>query len=874
MKTKLTLLFILISHFIFAQLTISGIVKNEKGEPISGANITLSPGNSDETLTYFITKSDGKYLLKIDNSLHETYEIRVRAMNYAFVSELINESSSNFDFTLHEKAIELKEVKLKESPIRKKGDTIAYDVSNFKDIQDRSIADVIKKMPGIEIESSGRILYQGEPINKYYIEGMDLLGGKYALANENLSADAVSKVQILENHQPIKILDSLVYSPKAALNIKLKNKITYSGKAEIGLGVSPFIYQANVTPMLFTKQQQMLGSYQSNNRGKDVSQQLSTLSLEDLLNDNEKFSSSSWLNIASIETPNFASERWLDNNVNLGTWNHLFKLKKELDLRLNISYLNDYQKRFGETTTQYFLPTGNIFLNERKRNYLQSENLDIKTTLLRNSSKNYLENILEFKGDWNSSRGDLFRNDQFIQQSLSKPNREISNQFKIIKSIGKQLITFRSILAFKDYTENLSISPGVFESLINQGNIYKNAFQNIRFKRFVSNNYAEFTKGLKSFTLESKIGVKYINHTLESDLMADNQPKESPFINDTRWATLNPYVENKFSYRKNNFSTSFGLPFQWYYLENTSLNTKNSYQRFYVEPKVNLSVDFSNFWKFSTNHSFSNDLGNLTRLHDGYILYKYNSIQQNNGQFNEVKKWNSSIRFEYKNPIKARFANFGYNYMWNENNLLYSYKYNSDASTVLEVLNKKNHQQTHSFNTKISQYFSKIKTTISLSSAYNFSFFDQQINNELVKVNNTSIVSNFKASLRVLSWSTLEYDYNIMNYKNKLSGSSSRSLTNQIHQVVVHFFPAKQHYIKLNFDFYVNDDRKLNPNTTFGDLMYRYSLVKRKIDFELSAYNLFNEKYFSQNSFSSNYESRFVYQLRPTQLMVTTRFNF
>ncbi|MBQ0147039.1 MAG: carboxypeptidase regulatory-like domain-containing protein [Flavobacteriaceae bacterium] len=273
MKPQLTLLFFILAHVIFAQLKISGTIINEKGEPVAGASVILSPNEEDKTLVYSITKSDGKFSLEIKETVYDMYEVKVRAMNYAFTSELVNESTSDFNFTLQEKAIELKEVNIKQPAIRKKGDTIAYDVTNFKDIQDRTIADVIKKMPGIEIESSGRILYQGEPINKYYIEGMDLLGGKYALANENLSADAVDKVQILENHQPIKMLDSLVVSSKAALNIKLKNKITYSGKAEIGLGVSPVLYQANVTPMLFTKKQQMIGSYQANNRGEDVTKQ-------------------------------------------------------------------------------------------------------------------------------------------------------------------------------------------------------------------------------------------------------------------------------------------------------------------------------------------------------------------------------------------------------------------------------------------------------------------------------------------------------------------------------------------------------------------------------------------------------------------------
>ena len=541
MKSQLTLLLFLITNILFAQLTISGVIKNEEGKPISGANVTISDSTSDETLAYFITKSDGKYTLKIDNSSHELYELKVRAMNYAFISDLVSESSSNYDFILQEKAIELKEVKLKESPIRKKGDTISYDITNFKDIKDRSIADVIKKIPGIEIESSGRILYQGEPINKYYIEGMDLLGGKYSLANENLSADAVDKVQILENHQPIKILDSLVYSSKAALNIKLKSKVTYSGKAEVGIGASPLLYQANITPMLFTKKQQMIGSYQGNNRGNDISRQLKTLSLEDLLNESEKFSNENWLSIANVETPNFDSERWLDNTINIGALNHLLKLKKELDLRINLSYHNDFQKRFGETNTQYFLPSGDLFLNEIKQNHLQIESLNLKATLSQNSSKNYLENVIEFKGDWNSSKGNINQNNNSISQHLTQPNRQFTNQFTTIRKIGKQLITFKSNISYKNYSENLNISPGVFIDFINNGNNYQNAFQKIHFDKFTTNNFAEFSKGLKAFTLQSKIVIKYTNHTMESNLLVDDETVSSTFINNTRWSTFNPF---------------------------------------------------------------------------------------------------------------------------------------------------------------------------------------------------------------------------------------------------------------------------------------------------------------------------------------------
>lgn len=874
MKPQLFLLLLLLANILFAQITISGTVKNEKGQPIAGANVILSPSDADITLAYFITKADGKFTLTLKETSHELYEVKVRALNYAFTSDLVNESTSDLDFTLQEKAIELKEVQLKQPAIRKKGDTIAYDVTNFKDIQDRTIADVIKKMPGIEIESSGRILYQGEPINKYYIEGMDLLGGKYALANENLSADAVDKVQILENHQPIKMLDSLVVSSKAALNIKLKNKITYSGKAEIGMGVSPLLYQANITPMLFKKKQQMIGSYQANNRGEDVTKQLQVLSFEDLMNNTERFSNEGWLSVSGVQTPSFNEKRWLDNAVQLGTWNHLFKLNKELDLRFNLSYTNDYQNRIGQSSTQYFLPTGNLLLNEQKRNHLQSEDFSAKATLLRNSSDNYLQNEIEFKGAWNRSHGYLRRDDELIDQILQKPNQEFANQFKIIKKVGKQLVTFRSVVSYKDYQEELSVSPGVFNGMINENQNYQNAFQRVDFSKFSTNNFVEFTKGIKAISVHSKIGFGYLNQETESNLFADNFSAGANFINDVTWSKFNYYWDNRFEYKKGKFRTTLSLPVEMNHLQMKSLRKKDELNRLFVNPNLFVSYKLSNYWELRSSHGFKQSFGSLSAIHDNYMLYNYNSIQQRDGKLNERDAWNSSLRAEYKNPIKARFFNVGYSYAWTENSLMNNYVYNSDASTILQVVEQINHQISHSFNAKFSQYFSKIKSNFEVGINQQWTKNDQYLNNDFLEVDNeiTSVTAGLK--YRKLSWLTFEYQYSWLNYVSKMENNPTRKLMNQEHQFGLHIFPANLHYIKFNVDAYINDDSRLNPNSVFGDLMYRYTLKKKKIDFELTAFNLFNEKVFAQNSLSSYYEMRYQYKLRPTQIMLTTRFTF
>ena len=79
-------------------------------------------------------------------------------------------------------------------------------------------------MPGIDVKDNGSIEYQGLAINKFYIEGNDLLGGKYGVATNGISANDIGMVEVLENHQPMQVLSGIGLSDQAAINLKLKNK--------------------------------------------------------------------------------------------------------------------------------------------------------------------------------------------------------------------------------------------------------------------------------------------------------------------------------------------------------------------------------------------------------------------------------------------------------------------------------------------------------------------------------------------------------------------------------------------------------------------------------------------------------------------------
>lgn len=313
MKGTILLILLLIPGLFFSQSMINGTLFSQSGEPVSNASVTITNPKTGQIIAYGFSNNVGEFTISFTFNT-EKLRMAVRSMGYEETILEIDNQSQTQNFILKEQQFELEEVMVKIPPIIRRGDTINYAVSAFSNTEDRSIADVLKRMPGIEVLKNGTILYMGTPINKFYIEGMDLLEGKYSLANNNLPHQEVLKVQILENHQPIKILDSLEFSDKAALNLQLKNKNTFTGQAKAGAGLSPLLWDANLTPMLFSPNQQMLVSYQTNNSGRDNSLQIKNLTPNDYADssnpNSEKFD---WLHIQHLTQPRLPERYWLDN---------------------------------------------------------------------------------------------------------------------------------------------------------------------------------------------------------------------------------------------------------------------------------------------------------------------------------------------------------------------------------------------------------------------------------------------------------------------------------------------------------------------------------------------------------------------------------
>lgn len=872
---KILWIIILFSNCVFSQIVIKGKIEDKNGNTISKANILIYKKATENIITYNISDNNGNYSISFPSS-YEEVDIQVRCMGYETITETIENKSVTKNFTLIEKVFDLKEIIVKTSPIRQKGDTIKYFVNSFSKEQDRSIGDVLKRMPGIEVLSDGKILYQGRPINKYYIEGLDLLEGKYNLANENLPFKEVTQVQILENHQPIKALDSLKFSDQAALNIKLKNAYTFTGQARLGSGFSPFLWDTNITPMLFTKKTQMLATYQSNNTGDNVASQLKKLTIEDLLNQFENNSEKTdWLSIQQLANPNFSEKRWLDNNIHLISGNYLQKLNNNYELRVNLSYLNDYQQQKGFTNTEFITPVNTITILEEKYNQSFYNSLQTNITLQKNADKNYFKNSLEFQGFWDNQNGNIVLNNEQINQQLNNEFFRISNNLKNIFPLGKQMITLNSNVSLNKTPQTLNVNPGQFENILNNNLPYDEVTQQIDLNTFYTNNSISFTKAIKRFSIEPKVGFQIENQQLNSEILtSENFNLGNEFSNNLDWFRSKFYLNITTQYKKDKWRFELTTPINHYtfQIKDNPLQSSENLNQVTFEPRLSAIFDINSFWKINSSINFSNQFGTINQIHYAYILQNYRNLQRINAPIPQNLNHNLSFGIAYRNPIKTVFWNVMYMNSKSVNNLLYQTQVSTNGATELKAIEQDNNRNNHNISTRASKYFSKIKSNITLNATFNLQGFQQLLNNNLTDIKNQSLVVGNKIDTDITDKMNVEYQANWTFSKNKTQNQDNPTVTQQSHILNLNIYPAKNQYFAVKSEYINNNLFTERTENLFTDLIYRYTISKKKIDLEFQLSNLFNTTNYRTINISDFSYVETNFNLRPRQVLFKIRF--
>ena len=239
------LVFFLVSGFCQSpgKITIKGFLKDTLNESIPFATVMLL-NPKDSTLQNFTTTSD-KGEFRFTGIKNSSYLLKISHMTYMPFQKNIDFSrTETVDIgTLYMKPISttLMEVVIKaaKAPLFIKGDTVEYDATTFKVPPGSTVEDLLRRLPGIDVDADGNISTQGKDVKRLYVDGKTFFGDDPKSATKNLGADVVSKVQVFdEKSEQTKLTGIDDGSKEKAMNLELKDEFKNGkfGKVSIAAG--------------------------------------------------------------------------------------------------------------------------------------------------------------------------------------------------------------------------------------------------------------------------------------------------------------------------------------------------------------------------------------------------------------------------------------------------------------------------------------------------------------------------------------------------------------------------------------------------------------------------------------------------------------
>jgi len=768
------------------------------------------------------------------------------------------------DFTLTEAPNQLQEVVVKNSRpvLYTNGDTLSYTVSVFASPQDRTIGDVIKKLPGITVDANGTIRYNNKPISALYIGGDNLLDDKYSIAANSIPQGAVSQVQVIQNNQPIKVLQNKVLSDDIALNLEIKKgaKLHLMGQESIGAGL-PGNYDVNLNAMMFKDSYKAINYLAGNNIGYDVQQDLVSHNLTDYNQRIDHALPASLLSVGAVNTPQLAENRYLFNQSGVLNLNNLINLKNKLQLRVNAYYVHDKQRQDYSQQTTVFLPGDTVKYSEVQHNRSIPSILHAQFVLNSNRDKYYLNDVLQVDKKNISSYSGLITDSSAVGQVLKDNTLNFSNEFNLIQTLkSNRIVQAWSYISHSAEPEQLAISPGYNAALFNNNEPYAQLIQNVNIPGWYTNNYFSFRIPSNFITQSYKTGFSVQSQTLVSGLnVVQNNNRSGPgpdsVLNHVDWTKKKLYAEAAYDLPgkilKANLSLPLGLQ-QTDYADNSYALNK-SLIRLYFNPQLKAKYQVGAEHYLNLMYSYRNEMGTIENVYPGYILANYRTLYANSGALTQQQIQQVGGGFNYRRALVLFF--------WSINALYTHTRANNISSGIITnniqkgiVLPYANSTGSWSVSGSISKYAFALRTTFSASIQWQSNHSVQIQNNALLPFNTSTETYHLNADTKLSKAVNFSYKATLTQTSSRSPAEAAAYRVGQwVQQASVNYDPLNYLQFKLSGEHYFTYQQgSPNLKVFFADASVKCRAIKWKTDFELSAVNFLNVKTYSALYLSAN----------------------
>ncbi len=860
-----------------AQVRITGTVKTEAGEPVFNASVVLMRLSDSMTVAYTFTNDKGFYEV-FNKSDEKRLMLTIYGFNVRRTSKIIDNQEQNMDFTVVEEAIQLREVSVKSGKMWGNNDTVNYLVDAFRDTTDVVIADVLKKMPGIEVKDDGKVEYKGKPISKFYIENMDMLQGRYNLATTSISAGDVATVQVMENHQSVRALKDIRFSDDVAMNLKLKAeaKGTFALMADLGAGwADSLLYEGSLTGMYFEKRQQYLATLKANNAGTR-------------LVDEENITVFPLASMLKPSAPGIAASRHTLNRSEGFSFSTLQKLKNEAELSLTLLGGSDRNRKRSYAHTVYFLPdTDSLSLKESLHSEETAKGWEAAVTYELNRDLDFLKINMTATGQerWGQSGID---NASFVLQEeesrtlCAKTDLHWVRRSRRDKDRG---IEVNSRNKYGQLPYVLNVTPGVFPALLHEGKPYPNTRQDVCFSAFQSENFLRFLTNVvwKRIRIMPHFGFSTEEQALDtrlSGLAADSTAftlDGKAFGNKLRWHKYQVSGGAFVVYDRRRVYCSLYLPLQLRYLRLEDLasltqgpGTDGKF-KLLIQPSFGLNYKFSHQWEIKGKIGSYSTTPSLQTLYSGYILKNYRTLARYESPISDTWGGNASLSLAYKNVMKYQFGDLSvsYNRYWNK--VMYVQHFEGNM-LVINAIEKESSGDYLSFSAYVGKGFDWKRLNINVKCACGLGRNPQLIDDKLVIYDNRGWNANLTTTIALTDKLFLSNKCSWGHIRFALAGQAKPQapIVSLIDQANFSYVLPFGLSLGASVEFYhtLSEGKTHQFILLDGTMGYTFGKVRLSLDLN----NILDTKNFVYSYFSGNYSYYSAYLIRPRSLMLTAKF--
>jgi hypothetical protein len=904
---KSLLLFLLISSVSFSQIVkFEGVVQDVGKTPLEMANVMAVNTATKAMDSYAITNDKGKYLLNLKPN--SSYSIKVSYLGMQTKELFISTSTLNMNqnITLESGGIELEGVEIvREMPVSIKGDTIVYNADSFKSGTERKLEDVLKKLPGVEVNADGEIEVEGKKVTKLMVEGKDFFDGDTKLGVKNIPADAIDKIQVLRNFNDVSALKGLENGDEnIGMNIKLKSgkKNFWFGDINAGGGKENQNTRYIANPKLFYYSPKYSVNFIANynNIGE----------LPFTVQDYFKFTGG-FRNMMRKGGTNFnlssndlgisllRNNRAKEIETKFGATNFSYNVTKAWSLSgfaIVSSTLTDLETVSQNNRTDQISTLGTVNTTQKTKEAASQ----ISSLGLFKLSSSYKPNAnLQFDYD------------VLLKNSKQDENNSLFTQsFATATNGTPPAIPDQNISSFKQQdpvtlTQNLSLyytksDKSVFDIEIQHlyqdedpfynANLGQNPFPilglqtqnryNINQTRFIKTNkldakidyyYMLTPKSNINFTFGNTYSIQNFNsHIFQildngttNDLnSADKNNDVMYFFNDSFLGLHYKFITGKFTFNP-------GFSAHYYKTYNEQLGTKVNDNFYRLLPDVYALYQIKKAETLTYNYSINNDFTDINRFTAGYTFTNYNSLFQGNRNLENALSESHSLRYFKYNMFN--FENISANVSYIKRiNAIKSSAFFTGINQVSTAINSNFADETLSGNAFYGRSFAK-NYKASFNLAANRSIFNN-IQNGLF-VTTESLTQNYtvKVATNYKNLPNLELGYSLT--INDYVGT--KFFTDRPSARLDYFFLDSFSFVsEYEYYHYTNNNKTVNNEYDFLSASLIYQKTKEsKLEYKIAVTNLLNTNILNDDSFTQFSTRTSQYTVQPRYIIFSLKYN-